>query len=65
MGLITKFQLSNRVLLLGFFSFLSRRNLSNLKLGGEISPAIGDLRNIQSMYMVFLFGCFGCFFFLY
>jgi hypothetical protein len=24
-------------------------NLSNLNLGGEISPAIGDLRNLQSM----------------
>ncbi|KAF7149111.1 hypothetical protein RHSIM_Rhsim03G0172700 [Rhododendron simsii] len=25
-------------------------NLSNLNLGGEISPAIGDLKNLQSMY---------------
>lgn len=25
--------------------------MSNLNLGGEISPAIGDLRNLQSMYV--------------
>ncbi|GMQ07108.1 hypothetical protein CsSME_00051445 [Camellia sinensis var. sinensis] len=28
-------------------------NLSNLNLGGEISPAIGDLKNLQSMYAFF------------
>lgn len=27
------------------------RNLSNLNLGGEISPAVGDLRNLQCMYV--------------
>ncbi|XP_028101806.1 LRR receptor-like serine/threonine-protein kinase ERL1 [Camellia sinensis] len=27
----------------------SVRNLSNLNLGGEISPAIGDLKNLQPM----------------
>ncbi|XP_028116273.1 LRR receptor-like serine/threonine-protein kinase ERL2 isoform X2 [Camellia sinensis] len=27
----------------------SVRNLSNLNLGGEISPAIGDLKNLQFM----------------
>ncbi|KAL7243551.1 hypothetical protein ACSBR1_015868 [Camellia fascicularis] len=27
----------------------SVRNLSNLNLGGEISPAIGDLKNLQSI----------------
>ncbi|KAI8000801.1 LRR receptor-like serine/threonine-protein kinase ERL1 [Camellia lanceoleosa] len=27
----------------------SEKNLSNLNLGGEISPAIGDLKNLQSM----------------
>ncbi|KAL7243553.1 hypothetical protein ACSBR1_015868 [Camellia fascicularis] len=31
----------------------SVRNLSNLNLGGEISPAIGDLKNLQSMYAFF------------
>lgn len=31
------------------FLFLFSRNLSNLNLGGEISPAVGDLRNLQSM----------------
>jgi len=30
-------------------------NLSNLNLGGEISPAIGDLRNLQSMWAACLF----------
>lgn len=35
------------------------RNLSNLNLGGEISPAIGDLGNLESMWSssVFLFRC--------
>lgn len=31
------------------------RNLSSLNLGGEISPSIGDLRNLQSMYAPFYF----------
>lgn len=37
------------------FGFLDSRNLSNLNLGGEISPAIGDLKNLQSMYVFFFF----------
>ncbi|KAL7211990.1 hypothetical protein ACSBR2_014784 [Camellia fascicularis] len=28
---------------------LRLKNLSNLNLGGEISPAIGDLKNLPSM----------------
>lgn len=32
-----------------------KRNLSNLNLGGEISPAIGDLKSIQYMYVYFRF----------
>lgn len=32
-----------------FFFFSAGRNLSSLNLGGEISPALGDLRNLQSM----------------
>ncbi|XP_022737291.1 LRR receptor-like serine/threonine-protein kinase ERL1 [Durio zibethinus] len=31
------------------FCGFDSRNLSNLILGGEISPAIGDLRNLQSI----------------
>lgn len=30
------------------------RNLSNLNLGGEISTAVGDLRNLQSMYAFYI-----------
>lgn len=30
-------------------------NLSSLNLGGEVSPAIGDLRNLQSMYVTFYY----------
>lgn len=37
------------VCLIHFLYFVSR-NLSNLNLGGEISTAIGDLRDLQSMY---------------
>ena len=40
---------SRRSTILIFLLFVPR-NLSNLNLGGEISPSIGDLRNLQSMY---------------
>ncbi len=41
------FVMLKRIFVMRVFLCVKNRNLSNLNLGGEISPAIGELKNLQ------------------
>ena len=55
LGFILRSKSLSDILLAWWTGGVTCRNLSGLNLDGEISPAIGDLKNLLSMYGIFNF----------